>query len=128
MKVYVISYCQNEYQREGARNLVEENGGEIVNPDFSKRVERGVESGRLDFDVDTEKGLLMQADEGWVLGWFCWGVCQLEKVAEDEGIFLRYFKLNHIGKYVGKGVEVNREELLPVGGLKRRLMGVEDGG
>ena len=100
-KVYVATYYQNSYQRERIE--------EFVNTACIKLLNKGFEK---------SQGLLEKAKEVWIVlgkGQLHWLVSKLisyeEHTAINLGISVRYFKINHRGKYVGKTREVERGEL-----------------
>ena len=126
MKVYVLSYCQNDYQRKRVRDFVEQQG-EIVNPEFGVRYcdVLGHRKGSSRLLVhDNESDLIKAADEVW----FIVGKSSVYSFSGQFGDFKefmkflrgsrkprKYFKIAQTGKYVGRAKRITKKEL---GGVK----------
>jgi len=112
--IYVATYYQNSYQKERIMSFINEQGVKLLNKVFEK-----------------SQRILEKAKEVWIIlegvplhwgapsdleGQLPWLVSRLisyeEKIAIKLGIRVRYFRINHRGKYTGKTREVGREELV----------------
>jgi len=106
MRLYVIAYCQNVYQKERIESFVEDYDGEILNPDFAER------DGDLRPIVEEGWKLLMQqSDKVLIFDIFYPIHLEQEERAKELGLDTRYFKMAHSGKYAGRAHEVGRGDL-----------------
>ena len=99
MKIYVLSYSQNGYQRERIkiflRNLSLEE--EILNP-----------------DLELKDSSFEQAQRVFVIlggSQFFMYISKEEQETRKRGLDIKYFKINHFGRYFGRVKGVNRKVL-----------------
>lgn len=114
MDLYIVSYCENHYQKSRVVNFVNSQGGYITNTSFSERDEN------LHLTlIDCKKEVMQKAEQVWVIlpgvlyNQFYEGVFLRERLAHELQLPLRYFKINQTGKYVGMVKEVKRKVLYP---------------
>lgn len=126
MKIYLITYCQNGYQRERVRRFVEGDERKIVNPEFGmrncdKKMRACDGGGRWDFGLelikhDNESELVTVADEAWFIAgnprpWGGDSMFYFERLAKRMKKPLKYFKIAQTGGYAGIVRETTRAEL-----------------
>ncbi|MBU2104281.1 MAG: hypothetical protein KKF67_00690 [Nanoarchaeota archaeon] len=113
-RIYLVSYCQNDYQKKRITNFIQSQLGEIVNPDFSER-DKNLHLTSTDFN----EHLIRQAEQVWVIllrvlyNQFYEGIFQRERLARQLKKPIMHFKINQTGRYTGTAYEVKRKECHP---------------